>query len=86
MIEDHRIFLGRKSMSHLFSKKTWTQKLYTTYEDWIDFKKNLDGNFSNQKLQKYLFFMWWIPFYFLFKKFMWAAGKGGLIVAVYQKK
>lgn len=86
MIEDHRVFLGRKSFSHLFSKKLWAQKLYTTYEDWIDFKKNLDGNFTNQKVQKYLFFLWWAPFYFLFKKFMWAAGKGGLIVTVYQKK
>lgn len=86
MIEDHRVFLGRVSFGHLFSKKAWVQRLYTTYEDWIDFKKNLDGNFTNQKMRKYLFFLWWGPFYFLFKKFMWAAGKGGLIVAVYQKK
>jgi 2-polyprenyl-3-methyl-5-hydroxy-6-metoxy-1,4-benzoquinol methylase len=86
MVEDHRFFFSKHSLALLFSKKTWKNRLYTTYEEWIDFKKNLDGNFIGNKLAKYIFFAWWTPYYFLFRKLIWMAGKGGLIVTIYQKK
>lgn len=85
MVEDHRFFFSKKSFSYLFPKNKWRERLFTTYEDWIDFKKNLDGNFGSNRAAKYLFFSWWIPVYFLLRRFLWSAGKGGLIMTIYQK-
>lgn len=86
MVEDHRFYFSRKSFSHLFLKKNWREYYYGTHEDWYDFKKNLDGNFGKNRMAKYFFFCWWIPYYFLIKRFIWRAGKGGLITTIYQKK
>lgn len=86
MIEDHRFFFSKISLNLLFAKKIWKERYSYTYEDWIDFKKNLDGNFGSNKMAKLLFFSWWAPFYFLCKRIIWAMGRGGLIVSVYQKK
>jgi len=86
MVEDHRFFFSKDSLSHLFSKKIWKKQFYSTHEDLVDFKKNLDGNFGTNKLKKYLFFLWWIPYYFFSKHIIWFIGKGGLITTIYQKK
>ncbi|MFH0772827.1 MAG: class I SAM-dependent methyltransferase [bacterium] len=86
MVEDHRFFFSKKSLSLLFSQKIWKEKHFSTYEDWFDFKKNLDGNFGRNKNAKYIFFLWWIPYYFLLRRFIWAGARGGLITVIYQKK
>lgn len=86
MVEDHRFYFSKKSFSFLFPKKVWNELYFTTHEDWLDFKKNLDGNFGTNKLAKYAFFSWWIPYYFLLRKYLWKVGKGGLIITIYQKK
>ena len=83
MVEDHRYFFSRKSLNLLFNNKNWTLVISKTYEEWPDFKKNLDGNFTN-KIHKALFFGWFIPFYFLFKRFIWRLGYGGLQMAIWQ--
>lgn len=86
MVEDHRFYYSKKSLSFLFPKKIWNEYFFSTYEDWFDFKKNLDGNFGVNKLEKYVFFSWWIPYYFLLRKYLWSMGKGGLIITIYQKR
>jgi 2-polyprenyl-3-methyl-5-hydroxy-6-metoxy-1,4-benzoquinol methylase len=86
MVEDHRFFFSKKSLLLLFSKKTWKERIFWTYEDWEDFKKNLDGNFGPNKFSKYIFFAWWTPLYFILRKFNWHRGKGGLIITIFQKK
>ena len=83
MVEDHRYFFSRKSLNLLFKNENWSLVFSKTYEEWPDFKKNLDGNFTN-KIHKALFFGWFIPFYFLFKRFIWGLGYGGLHVAIWQ--
>lgn len=83
MVEDHRYFFSKKSLTLLFLKKTWRELYSITYEDWVDFKKNLDGNFRN-KILKAFFFGWFAPFYFLFKKPIWWVGYGGLHLAIWQ--
>lgn len=83
MVEDHRYFFSKKSLHLLFDKKSWKNLMYKTYEEWPDFKKNLDGNFTS-KMHKALFFGWFIPFYFLFKKPLWWLGYGGLHLAIWQ--
>ncbi len=85
MIEDHRFFYSKKSFELLFSKRSWKKLVYNTYEEWPDFKKNLDGNFGTDKMEKYIFFGWWIPSYFLLRRVMWSLGRGGLITIIYQK-
>jgi 2-polyprenyl-3-methyl-5-hydroxy-6-metoxy-1,4-benzoquinol methylase len=86
MVEDHRFFYSKKSLSLIFPKKMWKECYFCTYEDWYDFKKNLDGNFGIHKFSKYAFFSWWIPYYFLLRQLLWKFGKGGLILTIYQKK
>ncbi len=92
MVEDHRFFFSRKSLYILFSKKVWNSLFYTTHEEWPDFKKNLDGNFTGinngivRKIMKGLFFVFFIPFYFCLRTFVWRWGRGGLHICIYQKK
>jgi len=83
MVEDHRYFFSKQSFSFLFNKKNWKQLLFSTYEEWPDFKKNLDGNFVN-KMSKALYFAWFIPFYFLLRNCMWRFGYGGLYLAIWR--
>ena len=83
MVDDHRYFFSKKSLNLLFSNKNWTSVFFKTYEEWPDFKKNLDGNFTD-KIHKAVFFGWFIPFYFLFKRLIWELGYGGLHMAIWQ--
>lgn len=88
MIEDHKWFFSTKSLKKTLSKSGLNKIYEQTYEDWIDFKKNLDGNFSSlknsvvRKTAKAIFFIIFTPFYFLTRKFFWKAGKGGLLLVI----
>ena len=86
MVEDHRFFFSKKSLRILFEKKIWKKLYYSTYEDWEDFKKNLDGNFNHNRFGKYLFFSFFIPLYFSLRTVLWKCGWGGLMVMIYQKR
>mgnify|MGYP001610888926 CR=1 FL=1 len=88
MIEDHKWFFTPNSLQKAL-KITGLKEIYNhTYEDWIDFKKNLDGNFTHlknsiiRKIVKVIFFTIFIPFYFLTRHFFWKAGKGGLLLVI----
>lgn len=43
MIEDHRYFFTKKSLIQILECAKFTLVSYTSYEDWADFRKNLDG-------------------------------------------
>lgn len=88
MIEDHKWFFSPFSL-HRVLKINKLNKIYEqTYEDWIDFKKNLDGNFSClensivRKVAKAIFFTIFTPLYFLTRHFLWKTGKGGLLLVI----
>ncbi len=85
MMEDHRYFFSRKSLDLLFKKNKWEKRFQSTYEEWADFKKNLDGNFTD-KASKALYLGLFIPFYFLFRRFIWRFGYGGLHLALWSIK
>lgn len=90
MVEDHRWFFSSKSFKATLKKHGFTTLQYRTYEDWSDFKKNLDGNFMEikqpfRKLVKGLFFAFFYPFYHLLRPLFWKAGYGGLIFAIAKK-
>ena len=63
-----------------------------TYEDFIDFKKNLDGNFLNikymplRRISKLLFYLIFIPIYSIIKPLMWRLNLGGLIFVIATKQ
>ncbi len=88
MVEDHKFFFSPSSMNLLLQRSGYRVKHFTTYEDFVDFKKNLDGNFIGiknnfiRRTLKAIFFSVFIPLYFLFKNLIWALGKGGLIYLV----
>jgi len=90
MVEDHRYFFSKQSLYLLFCLKRWKSLFYSTYEEWPDVKKNLDGNFMSitwhpmRKFIKIIFFALFIPVYFLGKTYLWKSGKGGLHIAIWQ--
>jgi len=49
MIEDHKFFFSPKSLKKILNKSEFETESFKTYEDWEDFKKNLDGNFMEIK-------------------------------------
>ena len=88
MIEDHKWFFTPHSLQKALKKKGFNNVYRRTYEDWIDFKKNLDGNFAYlknsliRKIVKVIFFTIFIPFYFLMRHFFWIARRGGLLLVI----
>jgi len=88
MIEDHKYFFSPKSIKKLIKSLEFKLVFFKTYEDFYDFKKNLDGNFlflSNFYLRRFvkgLFFLIFFPIYFLTRFFLWQFGYGGLIFII----
>lgn len=86
--EEHKYHFSPKSMNLLLKKKGLMTKYFTTYEDFNDFKKNLDGNFTwiknnlIRKINKAFFYFYFIPLYFLLRKLIWSQGYGGLIFLI----
>lgn len=88
LVEEHKFFFSPKSIRLLLKKLGFYIQYFSTYEDFIDFKKNLDGNFSAiknslmRKITKVLFFVIFIPCYFVFRNRLWKKDRGGLIFVV----
>lgn len=88
MVEDHKVLFSSQSLSKILKNNCLKKIYFETYEPWIDFKRNLDGNFvsiNNSALRKFLksiFFSLFIPVYFPFRKLIWRMGYGGLIFTV----
>jgi 2-polyprenyl-3-methyl-5-hydroxy-6-metoxy-1,4-benzoquinol methylase len=91
MVEDHKYFFSPSSLKFFLKKAGYCLIYLKTYEDLIDFKKNLDGNFIKiknsflRKSVKLLFFSAFFSFYLLFRNFLWHFGFGGLIFALAKK-
>ena len=70
MVENHKFFFSPKSIKLLLEKVGIKIEYFFTYEDFKDFKKNLDGNFSNikndlpRKIFKAIFFTFLLLFIF----------------------
>ncbi len=92
MVEDHKYLFSPKSIKLLLLETGYEIIFLKTYEDFIDFKKNLDGNFESikfsllRKFTKLLFFSVFIPSYFLFRSLIWRFGYGGLIFLIAKKR
>lgn len=91
MVEDHKLIFSPKSIRKVLNKTNFKVVYFKTYEDFYDFKKNLDGNFSQiaqhflRKIGKLFFFFLFIPFYFTLRKLLWGLGYGGAIFLVAKK-
>jgi len=91
MIEDHKYFFSPKSIKKLTKETGFQLIFFKTYEDFYDFKKNLDGNFLSfknlwtRRILKGLFFLTFFPMYFLIRYFIWKLGYGGLIFLIAKK-
>lgn len=92
MVEDHKIIFSPKSIKTLLNLTGFKIVYFKTYEDWYDFKKNLDGNFEKLKpsfirrLVKLFLYAPFFLFYFILRKVFWFFGWGGLIFLVAKKK
>ena len=92
MVEDHKFMFSPKSIRLILNKTGFKIRFFSTYEDLYDFKKNMDGNFENiridivRKLFKGTFFGFFIPIYILIRKILWRLGFGGLIFLIAQRE
>lgn len=92
MVEDHKYIFSPNSIKLLLKLAGYKIKYFVTYEDLNDFKKNLDGNFTDirnnycRKLIKALFFVVFMPIYFIFRYILWKLGYGGLIFLIAEKQ
>lgn len=88
MIEDHKVVFSSQSIKKILNLTGYQIVYYKTYEDWFDFKKNLDGNFSGiknlliRKVFKIFFLFLFIPCYFLLRHLLWYWGYGGAIFLI----
>ncbi|MDO8497362.1 MAG: class I SAM-dependent methyltransferase [bacterium] len=91
MVSDHKIHFSPRSAKLLLEKEGYMVRYITTYEPWYDFKKNLDGNFTYiqssmlRKSIKLVFFLLFVPFYFLFRSLVWRSDYGGLLLIIAKK-
>ncbi len=88
MVSDHKFFFSPRSTRLLLQKAEFTVDFFSTYEDFYDFKKNLDGNFTmiensfTRKITKGFYFTFFFPLYMLLRKIFWFYGYGGLILTI----
>lgn len=88
MVEDHKVIFSPSSLKKILRLAGYQIIYFKTYEDWYDFKKNLDGNFFKirnrfyRKFLKLIFFSFFVPLYFLFRQLLWQLGYGGAIFLV----
>jgi len=88
MPQDHKLLFSIRSIKNILETSGFQTVFLMTYEDFHDFKKNLDGNFVGiknkllKKLSKGVFLTLFIPIYFLFRQIIWRLGYGGLIFLV----
>ena len=91
MIEDHKYHFSPNSMQRLLIGENFKLEYIGTYEDYYDFKKNLDGNFTSirnplvRKVKKGVYFSLFLPIYFAFRKIVWKFLYGGLLIVVAKK-
>ena len=91
MVEDHIYHFSTKSIKKVVEKAGYSILSINTYETFYDFKKNLDGNFTDiknsklRKLNKGLFYIIFFPLYFLLRRIFWKFGYGGLIYLIAKK-
>ena len=91
MTEEHKYHFSLKALTFLLKTNDFDIKKCITYEDFSDFKKNLDGNFIYirnsiiRKSAKLIFYSLFFPFYLIFKRVVWHLGYGGLLFVIAKK-
>ncbi len=86
MVEDHVLHFSPKSAELYLKNQGYDVLKIMTYEDFDDFMKNLDGNFSGihntilRKTYKLLFYSLFIPIYIILRKVFFHFKYGGLIL------
>ena len=91
MTEDHKYHFSSKSIKQFLINNNFEIKYFATFENWYDFRKNLDGNFTHikdrnrRRMLKGIFFAFFIPLYFALRKIMWKLGYGGELCVVASK-
>ncbi len=91
MIEDHTFHFTPHSLKKLLRSRGFTPQYVATYEEFPDFLKNLDGNFSGiknsimRKVAKLMFRIVFIPLYLALRPLIWGLGRGGLLFVVATK-
>ncbi len=92
MVEDHKFIFSSKSIKLLLDNTGYKIEYFSTYENLYDFKKNLDGNFTNignpllKKILKVSFYLPFFSIYLLLRQIIWKLGYGGLIFLVAERK
>lgn len=92
MVEDHKFHFSPRSLERLAQVTGYEVRYLSTFENFHDFRKSLDGNFTHiknkfkRRFEKLVFYLGFFPLYFALRKLIWLAGRGGLICMVAQKR
>lgn len=90
-IEDHKYHFSVRSMKQLLKKNNFKIKYSATFENWHDMKKNLEDHFVpikatwKRRLAKAIFFLIFMPFYFVLRRLVWRVGFGSELCIVASK-
>lgn len=90
MVEDHYFHFSPQSMREILRQTGFNMRYMTSFESFVDLKKNLDGNFSDvknfilRKLLKLISMYPFLLFYLLIRSFIWKLRFGGLLFTVAQ--
>lgn len=90
MVEDHYFHFSPQSMKEILRQTGFNVEYMTSFESMSDFKKNLDGNYSEiknpilRKLLKLITMYPFLLFYLLIRLSVWRLKFGGLLLTVAQ--
>ncbi len=91
MVEDHYYHFSPKSLRSLLLNNGFRIEYATTFETFLDFKKNLDGNYLRRrndywlKIKKILSEALTLAGYLITRPILWSFQKGGLILMIAKK-
>jgi len=89
--QHHAFHFSTSSIKLLLAQEKYKVKYFTTFDNWHDIRKSVEGNFSyikntnKRRLYKGIFFLIFTPLYFVFRRLIWATGYGGELCVIASK-
>lgn len=89
--QSNKYHFSPDSIKKMLHNEKYKVKYFTTFETWRDMRRSLDNNFSNihdakKRIPlKTIFYILFIPIYFLFRRLIWSMGYGAELCVIASK-